>query len=75
MIKAQKSIKAKCWPIVYTEDMMFDESDIVEQCEFIKDCKVCLIPSHWGHFATFGFFPEDAKAIEKVWREILAEKI
>ena len=75
LVKAQKQIKAKIWPIVYTEDMMFSESDIVEQCEDIKDCKICLIPSHWGHFATFGFFPEDAEAIEKVWREILAEKI
>jgi len=72
LVKAQKSIKAKVWPIVYTEDMMFDESDIVEQCEYIKDCKICRIPSHWGHFATFGFFPEDAAAIEKVWSDILA---
>ncbi len=74
IVKAQKRIKAKVWPIIYTEDMMFDDSDITEQCEYIKDCKLCRIPSHWGHFATFGFFPEDAAAIEKVWKELLAAK-
>jgi homoserine O-acetyltransferase len=74
LVKAQKAIKAKMWPIVFTEDMMFDESDIVEQCVHIKDCKICRVPSHWGHFATLGLFPEDAVAIEKIWSELLSTK-
>jgi len=74
IVKAQKAIKAKMWPIVFTEDMMFDESDIVEQCVHIKDCKICRVPSHWGHFATLGLFPEDGVAIEKIWKELLSEK-
>lgn len=74
LVAAQKAIKCKMWPIVFTDDMMFDESDIVEQCEFIKDCKICRVPTYWGHFATLGLFPEDTEAIEKIWKELLATK-
>ncbi len=72
--KAQRAIKAKVFPIVFTEDMMFDQSDIVEQTKYIRDCTVKLVPSHWGHFATLGLFPEDGKAIEAIWRELLATR-
>ncbi len=75
IVAAQKRIKAVTWPIVFTEDMMFDEDDIVEQCEYIKNCKICTIPTHWGHFATLGLFPEDTVAIENVWKELLATKV
>jgi len=70
--KAQKAIKAKVFPIVFTEDMMFDQSDIEEQCQYVRDCEVKLVPSHWGHFATLPFFPEDTELIESIWSELLA---
>jgi len=75
LVAAQKRIEAKMWPIVFTDDMMFDASDIIEQCEHIKDCKICKVPTAWGHFATLGLFPEDTEAIEQIWKDLLSEKV
>src|SRR5258707_8136183 len=65
-------IKAKVFVMPFEEDMFFPVRDCEAEQKMIPNSELRPIPSLWGHFAMFGIFPEEKKAIEDLLKELLA---
>ena len=70
--QALARIKAKTFVMPFQEDMFFPVSDCEREQKLIPNSEFRPIPSPWGHFAMFGIFEEDKKAIDDRLKELLA---
>lgn len=69
---ALKQIKAVVHNMPFEMDMMFTNTECKLDSDMIPGCEHKPIPSLWGHFATFGIFPEDFVFIDRQLSELLA---
>ena len=69
---ALKQIKAVVHNMPFEMDMMFTNTECKLDSNMISGCEHKPIPSLWGHFATFGVFPEDFVFIDRQLSELLA---
>ncbi len=65
-------IKAKTFVMPFAQDMFFPVYHCEREQKLIPNSEFRPIPSLWGHFAMFGIFEEDKKAIDDVLKELLA---
>lgn len=69
---AFKKIKAIVHNMPFELDMMFTETECKADSNMTPNCQHKPIPTLWGHFGTFGVFPEDFGFIDKQLGELLA---
>ncbi|MFZ5555674.1 MAG: alpha/beta fold hydrolase [Pseudomonadota bacterium] len=72
LAKALGRIKARTTVIAYREDMFVPARDCEREQRMIRESKLKVLPSLWGHFAPIGIFPEDKQALDDILAELLA---
>lgn len=73
--EALKRIKAVVHNMPFEMDMMFTNAECKNDSDMIVGCEHKPIPTLWGHFGTFGVFPEDFSFINKQLTELLATSV
>jgi homoserine O-acetyltransferase len=70
--KVLSKIRAKIHVIAFEEDMFVPVQDCKAEQKMIPGSRLIALPSLWGHFATIGLFPEDAKQLDQTLEELLS---